>query len=328
MSRRKKGLNISGVVLLDKPAGISSNRALQKVRGIFQAKKAGHTGSLDPFATGMLPICLGEASKTAAFMLESGKKYRATAKFGSATTTGDIEGEVIQTCPVPDIDEKALRRVLAGFVGDIEQVPPMYSALKHEGKPLYEYARAGIEIERPARPVTIYELELVSWKAPQLVFDVRCSKGTYIRTLGEDIAKALKSCAHLTGLHRFYVEPFEAHDMITLEQLQYAREEGSLASQLLPVDAGLPDWPIIKLNEAQQAKFANGNQFSYFSDLGNSPDITGLCGQADANETAQHDPAVRFGPVRVYAQIGNLLGLAEYAQDCIVHPTRVFNLNS
>lgn len=304
MSRRKSGLNINGVVLLDKPVGISSNRALQKVRGIFQAKKAGHTGSLDPFATGMLPVCLGEASKTAAFMLESGKKYRATAKLGEATTTGDIEGEVIQTCDVPVINEEDLRQVLAGFLGDIEQVPPMYSALKHDGKPLYEYARAGIDIERSARLVTINELDLVSWQAPELVFDVCCSKGTYIRTLGEDIAKALDSCAYLTALHRFYVEPFENREMVTLEELQFARESGVLEQQLLPVDVGLPSWPIIELNEEQQSKYANGNQFPYADEIEKS------------------------GQVRVYGQDQNLLGLAELAEDGIVHPSRVFNLDS
>lgn len=304
MSRRKSGQNIHGVVLLDKPVGISSNRALQKVRGIFQARKAGHTGSLDPFATGMLPICLGEASKTAAFMLQAGKKYRATAKLGKATTTGDIEGEPIQTCPVPEIKEEDLRKVLAGFVGDIEQVPPMYSALKHQGKPLYEYARAGIEIERPARPVTIHELDLVSWQAPELVFDVRCSKGTYIRTLGEDIAKALDSCAYLTGLHRFYVEPFEDQPMVSLEELQFARESGVLEQQLLPVDVGLPSWPIIELDDEQQSKFANGNQFAYSTDI------------------------YKSGQARVYGQDQNLLGLAELSEDGIAHPSRVFNLDS
>ncbi len=183
--RRKRGLDIHGVILLDKPVGITSNRALQKVRGIFQARKAGHTGSLDPFATGMLPICLGEASKTAAFMLEAQKQYRATARLGEATTTGDVEGEVIQTCTVPDLDPDKLAQALKQFEGEIEQVPPMFSALKHEGKPLYEYARAGIEIDRPSRAVTIHQLELVEWQAPKLVFDVRCSKGTYIRTLAE-----------------------------------------------------------------------------------------------------------------------------------------------
>ena len=302
MSRRKSGLNIHGVVLLDKPVGISSNRALQKVRGIFQARKGGHTGSLDPFATGMLPICLGEASKTAAFMLEAGKKYRATAKLGEATTTGDIEGEVIQTCPVPEIDIGKLKQTLQEFVGDIEQVPPMYSALKHEGKPLYEYARAGIEIERPARPVTIHAIRLVGWQLPELSFEVHCSKGTYIRTLAEDIAKELDSCAHLVQLRRTSVEPFESLPMVSLEQLQEAKEQGDLEDFLLPVDVGLPGWPKIELDSVQYGKFMHGNHFPV-SDGGS---FTGM--------------------VRVYDSNDNLLGLADLSEENILHPARVFNL--
>ena len=302
MSRRKRGLDVHGVVLLDKPAGISSNRALQKVRGIFQARKAGHTGSLDPFATGMLPICLGEASKTAAFMLEAGKRYRATARLGEATTTGDIEGEVIQTCPVPDIEPQTISTTLQQFVGQIEQVPPMYSALKFEGKPLYEYARAGIEIDRPARPVTIHQLDLVDWQSPELSFDVYCSKGTYIRTLAEDIAKALQSCAHLVKLRRLEIEPFAKHTMVTLDQLQQASDSGGLHRHLLAIDAGLPDWSRVDLNQEQQGKFIHGNRFP-FSSIGTSTDN-----------------------VRVYGPGGNLLGLAEISTEGILKPTKVFNL--
>ena len=300
--RRKRGLDIHGVILLDKPVGITSNRALQKVRGIFQARKAGHTGSLDPFATGMLPICLGEASKTAAFMLEAEKQYRATARLGEATTTGDVEGEVIQTCPVADFDSDKLSQVLKQFVGEIEQVPPMYSALKHEGRPLYEYARAGIEIERPARTVTIHQLDLVEWQVPELTFDVRCSKGTYIRTLAEDIATALKSCAHLIKLRRFVVEPFESFPMVTLEQLQDARDHGGLQDFLLPVDVGLADWPRVDLDADQHGKFKHGNHFPFLADV------------------------VEVGNVRVYSPEGNLLGLANLSAEGILHPTRVFNL--
>ena len=302
MSRRKSGLNIHGVVLLDKPVGISSNRALQKVRGIFQARKGGHTGSLDPFATGMLPICLGEASKTAAFMLEAGKKYRATAKLGEATTTGDIEGEVIQTCPVPEIDTSKLVQTLQEFVGDIEQVPPMYSALKHEGKPLYEYARAGIEIERPARPVTIHAIRLVGWQSPELSFEVHCSKGTYIRTLAEDIAKELDSCAHLVQLRRTSVEPFESLPMVSLEQLQEAKEQGGLENYLLPVDVGLNDWPRVNLDADQHTKFMHGNHFPFSVE------------------------GVSVGKVRVYGPDDNLLGLADLSAINILNPSKVLNL--
>lgn len=302
MSRRKRGLDIHGIVLLDKPVGISSNRALQKVRGIFQARKAGHTGSLDPFATGMLPICLGEASKTASFMLEAGKFYRATARLGEATTTGDVEGQVIQTCTLPNVVCADLKLVLDQFVGEIQQVPPMYSALKHEGKPLYEYARAGIEIERPARPVTIHHIELIDWQSPLLTFDVRCSKGTYIRTLAEDIARALDSCAHLVELRRLKVEPFEDMAMQTLEQLQHAHESGKLEDFLLPVDVGLAAWPKIVLDRVQEGKFSHGNQFDY-----RSSDLA-------------------TGNVRVYGPDGDLLGLAELTDAGVVKPVKVFNL--
>jgi len=302
MGRRKHGMDIHGILLLDKPAGITSNRALQKVRGLFQARKAGHTGSLDPFATGMLPICLGEASKTAAFMLEAGKRYRATARLGVATATGDVEGEVIQTLPLPDIDPGTLVQTLQRFKGEIEQVPPMYSALKHEGKPLYEYARAGIVIERPARRVTIHQLDMLEWQAPDLTFEVHCSKGTYIRTLAEDIAAALGSCAHLIELRRMFVQPFEHSPMLTLEQLQEAKDNARLSEVLLPADAGLVDWPRIDLDAIQQGKYRHGQQFVLQSD----------------NSTT--------GKVRVYDGESRLLGLAEVSTDGILQPTRVFNL--
>ena len=304
MGRRKHGADIHGIVLLDKPAGISSNRALQRVRGIFQARKAGHTGSLDPFATGMLPVCLGEASKTAAFMLEAGKRYRATALMGTATSTGDVEGDVIQTCPLPDLDRDKLVQILQRFEGEIEQVPPMYSALKHEGRPLYEYARAGIEIERPARSVTIHELKLVDWQSPRLTIDVHCSKGTYIRTLAEDIASALGCCAHLVELRRTLVEPFDNFSMVTLEQLQEAKETGGLPGMLLPVDAGLPHWPRVEVDSIQRDKFSHGQQFS-----------------VPINPSQE-------GNVRVYGPDGDLLGLALILEDGWLKPSRVFNLQA
>jgi tRNA pseudouridine55 synthase len=302
VSRRKRGLDVHGIILLDKPVGISSNRALQRVRGIFKARKAGHTGSLDPFATGMLPVCLGEASKTAAFMLEAGKHYRATALLGEATTTGDVEGEVIQQCPLPTLETEQLKQTLQQFVGEIKQVPPMYSALKHEGKPLYEYARAGIEIDRPARPVNIHRIDLVEWQSPRLTFDVHCSKGTYIRTLAEDIAKALGSCAHLIELRRQVVEPFGAFPMQTLEQLQEALEQDVLYDFLLPIDIGIPGWPRVELDVEQQVKFSHGNQFEY--------SIAGI----------------KPGMVRVYGLLDNLLGLADLSLDGVLKPARVFNI--
>ncbi len=302
MGRRRRGSDIHGIVLLDKPVGLSSNRALQKVRGMFQARKAGHTGSLDPFATGMLPICLGEASKTAAYMLEAGKWYRATARLGVATTTGDLEGEVIRTCQLPVIGTDALQQTLDRFTGEIEQVPPMYSALKHEGKPLYEYARAGVVIERPARRVTIHRLKLLDWQSPDLTFEVQCSKGTYIRTLAEDIATALGSCAHLVALRRTKVEPFDGFRMHTLEQLQEAKDGGRLAELLLPIDAGLPDWPRIELDAHRQGQFMHGNRFEF--------PVEGM----------------EAGKVRVYGPENNILGLADLTADGVLKPEKVFNL--
>ncbi len=300
--RRKRGLDVHGVVLLDKPAGISSNRALQKVRGIYCARKAGHTGSLDPFATGMLPVCLGEASKTAAYMLEAGKQYRATARLGEATNTGDIEGELIQTCPVSGINPETITPILRQFVGDIEQIPPMYSALKHRGKPLYEYARAGVTIERPARAVTIHQLKLVAWRSPQLTFEVHCSKGTYVRTLAEDIARTLGSCAHLVGLRRIFVEPFDKLPVVTLEQLRNAQSQDRLQDFLLPVDVGLTHWPRVYLDDVQEVKFKHGNHF-FFSDKETGP-----------------------GKIRVYGVDEGLLGLAELSIDGNLQAIRVFNL--
>jgi tRNA pseudouridine55 synthase len=299
MGRRTSGKNIHGIVLLDKPVGLTSNRALQQVRRLFEARKAGHTGSLDPFATGMLPICLGEASKTAAFMLDADKAYRAGMLLGSATTTGDTEGESVQSAPVPACGAAEIERVLAGFLGEISQVPPMYSALKHRGKPLYELARKGIEVERPARTVTIERLVLLEWRPPRLMFEVVCSKGTYVRTLAEDIGRALGSCAHLEALRRSYVEPFEPDQMVTLEDLEAAAEAGRLSGFLRPVDAGLRDWPVVKLDTAATRRFAHGN----------------------AQEVA--DPAT--GRVRVYGAAGTIIGLGELGPDRVLRARRVFN---
>jgi tRNA pseudouridine55 synthase len=301
MSRRKSGRNIHGIVLLDKPAGLSSNRALQKVRRLFDARKAGHTGSLDPFATGMLPICLGEASKTAAFMLDADKAYRAGMLLGSATATGDTEGDIVQTARVPACSEAEIESVLEGFRGEISQVPPMYSALKHRGKPLYELARQGIEVERAARPVRIDRLVLLEWRPPRLTFELRCSKGTYVRTLAEDLGRALGSCAHLDTLRRLYVEPFEPDQMVTLEALEEAAGNGRLEAFLKPVDAGLGDWPVVTLDASATRRFAHGN----------------------AQEVAHQ----ARGMVRVYGAAGSVIGLGELGTDRVLRARRVFNMS-
>lgn len=299
MGRRRKGRDIHGILLLDKPAGYSSNQALQKVRWLFQARKAGHTGTLDPFATGMLPICLGEASKTAAFMLDAEKTYEAKARLGIATETGDIEGEVLREEVLPGIDAAKIERAMQALRGPIEQVPPMYSALKHKGQPLYKLAREGKVVERAPRPVTIHELDCLGWEPPDLVFRARCSKGTYIRTLAEDLAGALDSCAHLRALRRLEVSPFSGTGMVTLEELEARVEAGDPESLLLPVDAGLQSWPIIELEEASATRFSHGNPVE--------------------------GPGTP-GPVRVYGPGGCLLGLGEIFSERLLKPKRIMNL--
>lgn len=246
---------VNGIVLLNKPAGVSSNGILQKVIRAFNAKKGGHTGALDPFATGLLPICLGEATKVSGLLLDSDKRYTATLKLGEQSDTGDTEGEIIKTLPVPELSVEKINQVLAAFQGDIEQVPPMYSALKHQGKPLYFYARQGIEIERPARAIRILDIQLVSFTSEEIVFDVHCSKGTYVRTLGEDIAKALGTVGHLTALHRTQTGSLLGDDMLTLEQI-----EVQLDDCLHPLDIALTHLQRIDLDDEQTDFIRHGGK--------------------------------------------------------------------
>jgi len=300
MSRRRKGKDVHGIVLLDKPAGFSSNQAVQKVRWLLDARKAGHTGSLDPFATGMLPVCLGEASKTAAFMLDASKIYDALAVMGQATTTGDIEGEITREIPIPALTQKQIEQVLERFEGDSEQIPPMYSALKHQGQPLYRLAREGKEVPRLPRAIHIHSLRLLRWEPPFLGFRVHCSKGTYIRTLAEDIAKRLDCCAHLRALRRLSVEPFAEEGMITIEKLESLAQADRIEDILLPVDAGLTDWPRADLDDDAAVRFSHGNPV----DL----------------------PAGAPGPVRVYGPESTLLGLGEVLPDRQLKIKRNMNL--
>lgn len=239
--------NIDGVLLLDKPLGISSNQALQIVKRLYQAAKAGHTGSLDPLASGLLPICLGEATKFSHFLLDADKSYRALVTLGSTTTTGDAEGEVLARLPVTTTQPE-LEAALKKMVGDILQVPPMYSALKHGGKALYEYARDGVEIVREPRPVTIHAIQLERFEGEQFEIVVSCSKGTYIRTLAEDIGKLLGCGAHLGGLRRLTTAHFNLQDAVTIEQL----EQMSLEQRdevLLTADAAIEDLPQVTLDD-------------------------------------------------------------------------------
>lgn len=248
---------ISGVFLLNKPLGISSNAALQRVRWLFRAEKGGHTGALDPLASGLLPICLGEATKFSHYLLDSNKRYLTTIQLGHSTTTGDVEGEILLEKAVPQLNEVNLQQVLAQFIGDIQQVPPMYSALKKEGRPLYELARQGIEIEREARPIHIYDIQLLSFTEQSLTLDITSSKGTYIRVLGEDIAKALGTYGHLTYLHRIQTGHFELNPSYTIEYLESLTEQ-QRETLLLPVYASIDHFPKIQVPEGRAEYFSRG----------------------------------------------------------------------
>lgn len=238
---KKKWRPVDGIVLLNKPIGLSSNQALQRVRRLYQAEKAGHTGALDPLATGMLPLCLGEATKFSQFLLDADKRYVTCIQLGVRTTTGDKEGDILTNEVVPNLSDEALENILSRFRGEIEQIPPMYSALKHEGKPLYEYARKGIVIERKRRSVTVSSLLLVSRTEDTLTLDIQCSKGTYIRTIGEDIGEALGCGAHLVSLHRISSAGYSPDNMLTLDELETLSEQGEevLDRQLMLMDTAV-----------------------------------------------------------------------------------------
>jgi tRNA pseudouridine55 synthase len=257
---KRKRVPVHGVLLLDKPAGLSSNDALIKAKRLLNAEKAGHTGTLDPFATGLLPLCFGEATKFAQDLLDADKTYETVVHLGRRTSTGDTEGEVVETREV-SVSLSQIESVLPRFTGDIEQVPPMYSALKRDGKPLYEYARAGVTLEREARPVTIHALELIAYQAPLLSLRVRCSKGTYIRVLGEDIGAALGCGAHLHALRRVQVGNLGMDQAVTLEQFG-AHEEAVRADLLAPVDALLRSFPAVQLTDELAKRFLHGQRLA------------------------------------------------------------------
>ena len=289
---------VDGVLLLDKPVGFSSNDALIKAKRVLNAKKAGHTGTLDPFATGLLPLCFGEATKFSQDLLEADKTYETVVHLGQTTDTGDTEGEVIDTRDV-NVTLEQIHAVLEQFRGPIAQVPPMYSALKRDGKPLYEYARAGITLEREARNVIIHKLELVAYDAPMLTLSVTCSKGTYIRVLGQDIGEALGCGAHLNALRRTQVGPLTMENMITLDALIAHPEPLSL---LAPVDALLASFPAVHLNAELAKRFLNGQRLA----LGKEPVTV---------------PSAE-GRVRVYLD-DKLLGTAILGEYSILAPERL-----
>ncbi len=287
---------ISGVLLLDKAYGISSNTALQQVKRLFQAEKAGHTGNLDPIATGLLPVCFGEATKFSQYLLDANKTYLAVFKLGANTTTGDIEGEIIRRRPV-DVTQAQVEQVLQEFVGSIEQTPPMYSALKHQGKALYVYARAGIEIERQPREITIFSLELVSFSGDELSVKVNCSKGTYIRVLAEDIGESLGCGAHMIALRRTKTGGFDISQALTLEQLEQMAAEQRDAC-LLSADRLLDGVPKVTL-DSDSAYYVQQGQAVW---------------QA---KQAQKGMVSMYGPSDVF------LGLGEIANDGKIAPRRL-----
>jgi tRNA pseudouridine55 synthase len=295
---------VHGVLLLDKPVGWSSNDALIKAKRLLNALKAGHTGTLDPFATGLLPLCFGEATKFSQDLLEADKTYQTVVHLGVSTNTGDTEGEVLQTLPVA-VNATQIEQVLQQFRGDILQVPPMYSALKRDGKPLYEYARAGITLEREARPVTIYLLEFVSYEAPFLTLNVRCSKGTYIRVLGEDIGHALGCGAHLNALRRTHVGHLLLENTVTLEALT-AMDESQRALLLAPVDALLSSFPEVLLSDDLARRFLQGQRLALGKEEVQIPE--------------------QFGRVRVYRESNRqLLGSAHLQEYAILAPERLIS---
>ncbi len=305
MSRpRKKGRDVHGVFLLDKPQGVSSNDIMQKVKRLFKANKAGHTGALDPLATGMLPICLGEATKFSQFLLDSDKRYVVTAKLGERTDTSDAEGQVVQSREV-NVAEADILAALPAFRGEILQVPTMFSALKHNGKPLYEYARAGITVEREARPITIFELKFIDYQAPFLTLEVHCSKGTYIRTLVDDLGEALGCGAHVTMLRRLAVADYPIEEMMPIEDLALLADSfpnSELDRLLLPMDTAVASLPQLNLT-AEQTKAVGFGQRVKFE---NTQALNGL--------------------VRLFSENGQFLGIAEITAGNIIRPNRMVNL--
>ncbi len=280
MGRKNKGRDVSGIIVINKPQGLTSNQVLQRVKRLYNARKAGHTGALDPLATGVLPVCLGEATKFSQLLLDSDKAYDTTATLGEVRTTGDAEGEVVQRADVPPLTGDGIEAVLAGFRGDVEQVPPMFSALKLNGRPLYELARQGMSeaemqavAEKKRRVIHIFELSLNDWRPAALDLSVRCSKGTYIRTLVEDIGQVLGCGAYVSRLHRTACGPYHSAQMMTLEQLEAVagRGDDALDELLLPMETAVPHWPQVNLSLQDGRKMLHGQTVS--TGLADSPSV-------------------------------------------------------
>lgn len=300
--RRERGRNISGILLLDKPAGVTSNEALQHVKTLYQARKAGHTGSLDKMATGLLPLCFGEATKFSGYLLDADKSYDVTCRLGRETDTGDADGETVRELAVPDLMGAAIESVLVQFRGEIEQIPPMFSALKHKGQRLYELAYRGIEVERKPRAVTVYTLELVHFDSPFLQLHVKCSKGTYVRTLAADIGHELGCGASVHRLRRVGAGPFLENEMVTMDEIEHLAASGfeAIDQKILTIDSALRQLPRVELTR---------HVVDYVLD-----------GQA---VVVPHAPT--SGLLRIYTERNEFLGLGEVLDDGRVTPRRLVN---
>lgn len=312
MAKRRRGRPINGILVLDKPAGRSSSQALSVAKRLYFAQKAGHTGSLDPLATGVLPLCFGEATKFSQFLLDADKAYRSTFLLGVVTASGDADGEVLETRDAAAISEADVRRELLQFAGEITQVPSMYSALKHQGQPLYKLARQGIEVDRKQRQVTIYQLDLEAFRSsdetggqPEVDVYLRCSKGTYVRSIAEDLGAALGCGAHVKALRRVQAGPFTEAQATTIENLQAQESDNDFAqldSLLMPADQALLHLPEVTLGESAEFFILRGN-------------------------AVQISPAPSEGLVRLYNEARDLIGIGEILDDGRVGPKRLIATN-
>jgi len=306
--RRKSGRSVNGVLLLNKPIGLTSNKVLQKVRWLFDANRAGHTGALDPLASGVLPLCFGEATKFSQYLLDSDKYYRSTYTLGVSTATGDSEGEIISQQDACNITLQQVQDKIQDFQGEIDQVPSMYSALKHNGQPLYKLARQGIEIDRPARQITIFDYQIIDFRPgpnAEVDVEVHCSKGTYIRTLAEDLGTALGCGAHVSALHRFRAGPFDEQQTISLKELEKLKEQGSVEQldQLLkPVDTPVSNYPAVEFDQIMAGYFQLGQEIS-------------------ANKAFHQGQEGDI--VRVFCEGGTFLGIGTVTEDGKVAPKRL-----
>ena len=300
--RRRSGRDLNGIVLLNKPVGIGSTQVLQRVKNLFKVRKAGHTGSLDRLASGLLPLCFGEATKVSGFLLDADKRYRSTFRLGVVTNTGDAEGEVLEQREPPPLEKGEILEVMSEFEGEIEQIPPMHSAIKHQGQRLYKLAHQGLTVERQPRRVTIHRLELLEHGNGRLRVEVDCSKGTYIRTLAEDIGKRLGCGASVEALHRFGAGPFDAKDMVALPELEERAERGldALDEVLLPMEAAVAHWPGVRL-----------------------PDAVAYYLQRGQPVLVPHAPTE--GWVRIFAGGNRFVGVGEVLDDGRVAPRRLMS---